>query len=246
MEAPGKVPRLVVRPFRPGDGAEARRIFSEGMKSLPSPAFRRALLSPVAPALILAGGGAVYGLSRSVAWAALSGAGLLVLLYLACWMMFANYVRQQLLADMGDIEGSYLRRPGAGFWVAEEEGGADGLKGVVAVRPVPAEDGPGSCELLRLAVDVRCHGRGIGRRLVEQVLEFGRCHGYRRCVLGTSTAQQPAIRLYRRLGFHLQRYQQSYPPLVAFLTWVTNVYVIQMIKDLEEGTGEGRRVPDEN
>ncbi|XP_032903446.1 probable N-acetyltransferase CML1 [Amblyraja radiata] len=166
---------------------------------LPWPAFRWALQSPAAPCLLLAAGTAVYGAGWPLAWVALIVAVLLALLYLACRQVFAGYVKQQLEADMADIEGTYMGRTGAGFWVEEEEGGGGGLRGMVAAEE--AEGQPGCCQLLRLSVDRRCRGLGLGGRLTRRVLEFARDSGYRECVLYTSTPQQPAIRLYLARAF---------------------------------------------
>ncbi|XP_032903444.1 N-acetyltransferase 8-like [Amblyraja radiata] len=221
----GDGPRFTVRPFRAGDSPEARRIFSEGLLDQPCPAFRGALLSPTAPCLLLAVGAAVYVASRSMAWAALPVAALLALLYLACRMVYTNYLREMLEVDMADIEGTYMGRPGAGFWVVEEQGGDGGLRGVVAVQA--AEGQPGCCQLLRLAVDRRCRGLGLGRRLTRHVLEFARENGYRECVLDTTTVQHRAIMLYQAQGFRVTRDKVPLPgqPLLSL---VTNIYLCEM------------------
>ncbi|XP_032872273.1 probable N-acetyltransferase CML1 [Amblyraja radiata] len=191
------------------------------------PAFRRALLSPSAPCLLLAAGVAVYGAGWQLAWVALTVAALLALLYLACRQIYAEYVKQQLEADMADIERAYVGKPGAGFWTVEEEGGGGGLRGVVAAQEAEAQ--PGCCQLLRLSIDRRCRGRGLGlgRRLTRRVLEFARDSGYRECVLNTSTAQQPAIRLYLAQGFRVTKDAEPIPGL-ALLSWVTNIYVCEL------------------
>ncbi|XP_078272539.1 N-acetyltransferase 8-like [Rhinoraja longicauda] len=221
----GTGPYFTVRPFRAGDSPEARRIFSEGLMDMPWPAFRWALQTPAAVCLLLAAGAAVYGAGWSLAWAALTVVVLLALLYLACHQVYAGYVRETLEADMADIEGTFVRRPGAGFWVAEEEGGGVGLRGVVAAQE--AEGQPGCCQLLRLSVDRRCRGLGLGRRLTRRVLEFARDGGCRECVLHTSTPQQPAIRLYRAQGFRMTRDDGTLPGL-ALLSWVTNIYECEL------------------
>ncbi|XP_078272541.1 N-acetyltransferase 8F1-like [Rhinoraja longicauda] len=218
-------PCFTVRPFRAGDSPEARRIFSEGLMDLPWPAFRRALRSPAAPCFLLAAGAAVYGAGWSLAWAALTVVVLLALLYLACRQVYAGYVSEMLEADMADIEGTYVRRPGAGFWVVEEEGGGGGLRGVVAAQEAKGQ--PGCCEVLRLSVDRRCRGLGLGRRLTRRVLDFARDGGCRECVLHTSTPQQPAIRLYLAEGLRVTRACDPLPGL-ALLSWVTNIYECEL------------------
>lgn len=56
-------------------------------------------------------------------------------------------------------------------------------------------------ELKRLWLLEPYHGRGIGYRVVSQLFDFARQHGYQRLVLQTSLQQQRAIAFYRRLGF---------------------------------------------
>ncbi|XP_032903447.1 probable N-acetyltransferase CML1 [Amblyraja radiata] len=239
----GDGPRFTVRPFRAGDSPEARRIFSEGVMDMPWPAFRRVPQSPAAACLILTAGAAVYGTGWLLTWAALPVAALLALLYLACRMVFARYLRETLEADMADIEGTYMGRLGAGFWVVEEEGGDGGLRGMVAAQE--AEGQPGCCQLLRLSVDRRCRGLGLGRRLTLRVLELARDSSCRECVLYTSTAQQPAIRLYLAQGFRVTRDDEPMPG-PALLSWVTNIYQCEMRLDFwtpviptEEVSGHG-------
>ena len=44
-------------------------------------------------------------------------------------------------------------------------------------------------------------GRGVGRQLLEGLLERMRDAGYRRCYLETARVMRPAQALYRKLGF---------------------------------------------
>ncbi|XP_078272195.1 N-acetyltransferase 8-like [Rhinoraja longicauda] len=232
----GGGPGFTVRPFRAGDSPEARRIFSEGLMDLPWPAFRRALLSPAALCLLLAAGAAVHGAGWTMAWADLPVAALLAVLYLACHMVFAHYLKETLEGVMLDIEGTYVRRPGAGFWVVEEEGGDGGLRGMVAAQE--ADGQPGCSQLLRLSADRRCRRLGLGRRLTRRVLEFARDSGCRECVLHTSTAQQPAVRLHWAQGFRVTRDDEPMPGL-ALLSWVTNIYQCEMRLGLLDAGNSG-------
>jgi len=45
-------------------------------------------------------------------------------------------------------------------------------------------------------------GKGLGRRLVLQALDFARQSGYACCYLETTAALHQAERLYQSLGFH--------------------------------------------
>jgi GNAT superfamily N-acetyltransferase len=58
-----------------------------------------------------------------------------------------------------------------------------------------------TAELHRLYVDASLRGRGIGRALVETVLDWSRDQGIARLVLWSDTRFESSHRLYRRLGF---------------------------------------------
>ncbi|XP_067834004.1 probable N-acetyltransferase CML1 isoform X2 [Heptranchias perlo] len=209
-ERPGadrRGPGLIVRPYRPGDFRRVRRIFVDGMTELATPAFKRSARAPSNVCLLLASGGTVYTVTASLAWAGLACLAFLALVYLAGREHYAGYVRERLRTDMADIEGHYLKPPGAGFWVAEveaeeeeEEEEEEGrVVGTVAAKMSPGD--PSSCELFRLSIDRRYRRHGLGARLTRKVLEFARAHGYRVCVLETTDVQEPAIKLYQKLGF---------------------------------------------
>lgn len=55
--------------------------------------------------------------------------------------------------------------------------------------------------LLNIAVDPAERRHGHGRRLVEEVIAFGRSHGAVRVLLEVRVGNAPALALYDRLGF---------------------------------------------
>ncbi|XP_078077225.1 putative N-acetyltransferase camello [Mustelus asterias] len=218
-------PGFAVRPYRPEDYRDARRIVASGTMELVMVAFQRAMLSPSNLCLLLASTGTVYAATASLACTILTGLAFLTLVYLACRQVYAGYLRERMKSDMADIEGHYLRAPGAGFWVVEEVAGR--VVATVGVKP----DAPSSCQLLRLFVHQCSRRHGLGRRLTQEVLDFAKGHGYRLCLLETTNAHEPAIRLYQNMGFQLQ---SSYRPrsAPAALNFLSKILMCKLEKNL--------------
>lgn len=82
-------------------------------------------------------------------------------------------------------------------WIAEVDGRRVGC--VLCV----AGDERDTAVLRVLLVDPAGRGLGVGRRLVEQSLEFARGAGYRRMTLWTNDVLASARRLYEATGFEL-------------------------------------------
>ena len=80
--------------------------------------------------------------------------------------------------------------------VAEGEGAPGGLAGYAVFRHAADE-----AELLSLAVAPEARGRGLGRRLSEDGLARVREAGARVCYLEVRPTNDPAVALYRSLGF---------------------------------------------
>jgi putative acetyltransferase len=60
---------------------------------------------------------------------------------------------------------------------------------------------PGEFEVAKMAVTESSRRNGIGRQLLEKVIEEGRASGAHRLYLETNRKLTPAIRLYESLGF---------------------------------------------
>ena len=95
--------------------------------------------------------------------------------------------------DLFDLERHYGGEAGA-FWVARLDGR---VVGSVGVERLP----DGRAELHRLYLDATLRGRGVGRALVEAVLEWCRAAGVARLTLWSDTRFDRAHRLYEGMGF---------------------------------------------
>lgn len=71
--------------------------------------------------------------------------------------------------------------------------------GCVALRAIDDE----FCEMKRMFVYPRFHGKGVGHALGQQIINSARTLGYKGMRLDTSIRQAEATALYRRLGFKL-------------------------------------------
>ena len=84
--------------------------------------------------------------------------------------------------------------PGGAILMALYDGEAVGTVALIS-------RGGGSYELAKMAVEERARGKGIGWRLGEAVLDRARHMGATRVYLESNTILEPAISLYRKLGF---------------------------------------------
>ena len=105
---------------------------------------------------------------------------------------------------------SVYPRPEDHHWRFSHE---EGLFVVAYVDGAPAgcggvrDFGNGTAELKRMYVDPRFRTRGIGRALVEHLLDYARSIGVRRALLETGLLLGEAVRLYERCGFvEIERY----------------------------------------
>lgn len=102
-------------------------------------------------------------------------------------------VYQDIEAEISALPGEY--GPPAGcLLLAWVDGTA---AGTVALR----DNGAGTCEMKRMFVAPEFQGQGIGRALVNQLLQEAHQLGYVRMRLETGPRQRAAQNLYRQLGF---------------------------------------------
>ena len=97
------------------------------------------------------------------------------------------------LEELNDPVGTVLR-PGGVILIAEA---ADQAVGVCALL----YRSPGCYEVSKMAVREDCRGRGVGRRLLDAVVDRARRMDAHTLLIVSNTVLTPAIRLYRSFGF---------------------------------------------
>jgi putative acetyltransferase len=117
-------------------------------------------------------------------------------------------------AELAGLPGKYAAPEGA-LLLAKVDGIA---AGVVALRRLE----PGIAEMKRLYVKPAHHGRSIGRKLAEAIVETARSLGYRRLRLDTIAGKMDsAVKLYRSMGFvEIAPYYDSPVPGTTYLELV--------------------------
>jgi ribosomal protein S18 acetylase RimI-like enzyme len=80
--------------------------------------------------------------------------------------------------------------------------------GIVLVRY--ADEASEEAEFKAVAVDSGYHGRGIGKRMLAEVLAELRAKGVRRVVVGTGNSGIGQLAFYQKAGFRLWRIERDF------------------------------------
>lgn len=111
--------------------------------------------------------------------------------------------------DLADIESNYLERGGV-FEVIENEQGK--IVGTIGLYPLDQE----TIELRKMYFDPSIRGRGLGKQMLQKMIEKARNLGYLRIYLETASVLKQAVHLYEGAGFtpvdvkHTPRCDQAY------------------------------------
>ncbi|HEX8368647.1 MAG TPA: GNAT family N-acetyltransferase [Pyrinomonadaceae bacterium] len=97
-------------------------------------------------------------------------------------------------ADLADLEANYTNRGGV-FEIIEDASGK--LLGTIGLYPLDAE----TIELRKMYFDRRLRGRGVGKKMLERMIETAKARGFKRIYLETASILKEAVGLYEKYGF---------------------------------------------
>jgi len=107
----------------------------------------------------------------------------------------AYYEARHELKDMDDIEKNYFENGGTFLAMFDD----DEMICTGALRQLDDE----TCELKRLWLLNEYHGRGLGYRMLQELLLIAKNMGYKRIRLETDPiAQSRALNFYKQIGFY--------------------------------------------
>lgn len=103
-------------------------------------------------------------------------------------------------SELQSLPGNYSEPWGALLLAFSSDGSIP--LGCIALRPLnQSNDEQRCCEMKRLYVSPQARGMGLGRALVNSVIQKAKDRGYREIRLDTLPFMEDAIQMYRRFGF---------------------------------------------
>ena len=191
---------LEIRSYRSSDYVECREIFTEGMQQLINLVTHVVFPRFLWYLAVLT----VFAIAASIKWSfwifilcVFISIVLLALLYVDVYIECWKFINDCLKTDLLDIDKSYMSSKGSHMWVAEWNGKIVGMVGIIHNETHK----PGVAELQRMSVSTSCRKMGIARKLLDQLIKHAREEGLEKIVLKTTSAQGPAIGLYKKYGF---------------------------------------------
>jgi putative acetyltransferase len=85
------------------------------------------------------------------------------------------------------------------YFIARVDGQILGGAGIYPTDGLPAD----TCELVKMYLLPDARGKGTGKALIEQCVQFAKQAGYTKIYLETMPELKKAVRIYERLGFEL-------------------------------------------
>lgn len=105
------------------------------------------------------------------------------------------------LLDYDNVQREYFENGGT-FLVILDDGKVVGTGGIRQLNPQ-------ICELRRMFILKEYRGRGLGTRLLEELLHFARQCGHTAIRLNTVSRMADAVKFYERRGFrHIEQYRE--------------------------------------
>lgn len=102
--------------------------------------------------------------------------------------------------EVDDMHGYYQAEGHHYFVVEEVTAFAKTIVLVGGFAPLIGGDAT-TCELRKMYGYGSIRGKGIGRKLIEHILEAARAEGFKQMYLETASSMTEAARLYKRFGF---------------------------------------------
>ncbi|MBX9781919.1 MAG: GNAT family N-acetyltransferase [Chitinophagaceae bacterium] len=90
-----------------------------------------------------------------------------------------------------------FQTPGSFYFVAEEGEVLLGGGGIFPTEALP----PKTCELVKMYLHKDARGKGLGRLLIENCLQWAKENGYDFCYLETMPELKQALKVYELFGF---------------------------------------------
>lgn len=106
-----------------------------------------------------------------------------------------GWIDPTLNPDLNDIAATYA----AGVFLVGHLG--DRLIATGALLPETTPEGMDALRVVRMSVHADLRGQGIGRRMLDALLDYAREQGCTLVVLETTSTWADAVRFYRRNGF---------------------------------------------